>query len=890
MEKKIKAYVINHGHMDIEWYQPLTTFGTWFADCITMLADIADKEEDYACYVYDGMVFPVLYALKEGMVSLDCVKKLITDGKLKIGPFYTQYDEFLTSGEGIIRNCLIGDRKCRELGAEPMKAGYLLDNFGHPVQLPQIFNNFDIHSLFFSRGMCDTGNAYKELVFRSPDGSELAALNFNYSASFNIFANNHPRAHLPNYLPYYQTNYFTIELKQEIAQHIDHAGIAQQMIDGVKRNAPFYPSGIVPVFAGTDHCPPQSGLTKTLALANAMQDEIEFIFTDAGELSNALQPHKANMAVVTEDLIGQKYEHLLFGAMTTRMYLKQMMYACERQLFDYALPLAAYARYLGAESTQAILDEAAELLMMNASHDSIHGSSVEAVHKENEYRFDRAAQLTAHSIHDSMENISGHLCGDGETDAFTVFSPHAYDGYVSAWIYTDGNAVVITDKDGNTYESAPAVREEVICNANGKPYYQRAIEEPVREVCFRADLSAGEVKQFYYKKTDIAAREVTAVVSDCIENEYYALSAVNGHLYLTDRTAGKKAEDFLSFFEEADTGDTFDFSTPWKDAATYSSDTFGYTNVRVTDGGLYRKLCADCIMRVPAKTVGDDRSESMTDMPISLAFTLWNGIRRLDVDVTVANRCENHRVRAIFQMPTAFETVTANEIFCTEEFSVKRPERTANWAEEPTKELPFRDFVGVCDENYRYTIAAKGLYVFESPDNRRIAMTLFRSVGELMRNNLKNRAGSCAAGYPIPGAQCLRDMTFSFSLFTHAKEDSICAVTRDVQMFLTPPAAHTIRKTPAANENGDTFKPYAFRDNRNFVVSLFALSYDKKSYILRFYEINGETATAEIDLSAFGDVYVSDMNENRHEALTKENGTVKLDVPAHKIITLLLEK
>jgi alpha-mannosidase len=79
-------------------------------------------------------------------------RQLVLTGKLNIDPFYTQFDEWLPSGEVMIRNCLFGDRTARTFG-QPMMVGYLLDNFGHPIQLSQILNGFGIDSLFFMRGM-----------------------------------------------------------------------------------------------------------------------------------------------------------------------------------------------------------------------------------------------------------------------------------------------------------------------------------------------------------------------------------------------------------------------------------------------------------------------------------------------------------------------------------------------------------------------------------------------------------------------------------------------------------------------------------------------------------------------------------------------------------------
>jgi alpha-mannosidase len=348
--KKLKAYVVNHGHMDIEWYQPLTVFGEWFCQSIDMLEKIAENEPDYKCYVYDGVVFPVLYAMEKDERLKEKVRKLLDSKKLRLGPFYTQFDEFLACGESIIKNCLWGDRLCRELAASPMKAGYLLDNFGHPAQLSQILNNFKIKSLFFSRGMCDVGDNVKEFLFCSPDGSQVVAQNFSYGSSFKIYENNSPIPGNPNLMPYYNKGtygYGTYEYLCDLSKHIDHKGIAEQLIEGVKNAARFYPTGIIPLFVGADHCPPQEGITKTLKLANEMQDEIEFIFSDAEELSELLSKEATALPRHNGDLLGSKFDRLLFGATTTRIYLKQDMYNSEHLLFAYALPLKTYDKKLG---------------------------------------------------------------------------------------------------------------------------------------------------------------------------------------------------------------------------------------------------------------------------------------------------------------------------------------------------------------------------------------------------------------------------------------------------------------------------------------------------------------------------------------------------------------
>ena len=58
-----------------------------------------------------------------------------------MGPWYILMDEFLVSGETIVRNLQLGlDRAAASAGA--MQVGYLPDMFGHIAQMPQLLRQF----------------------------------------------------------------------------------------------------------------------------------------------------------------------------------------------------------------------------------------------------------------------------------------------------------------------------------------------------------------------------------------------------------------------------------------------------------------------------------------------------------------------------------------------------------------------------------------------------------------------------------------------------------------------------------------------------------------------------------------------------------------------------
>jgi len=65
------------------------------------------------------------------------VAALVKAGQLAVGPWQILLDEFLVSGENIVRNLELGWARAEQLGGA-MRVGYLPDEFGHCAQMPQI--------------------------------------------------------------------------------------------------------------------------------------------------------------------------------------------------------------------------------------------------------------------------------------------------------------------------------------------------------------------------------------------------------------------------------------------------------------------------------------------------------------------------------------------------------------------------------------------------------------------------------------------------------------------------------------------------------------------------------------------------------------------------------
>ena len=114
--RKTTGYVISHGHMDIEWYMPMRSYRFWTVEALDELLRISKEHPEFVTYVLDGQTCVLDIYLQARPSAKADMEELIKKGVLSIGPFFSQFDEWLISAESMVRNCLYGNRSCRTLG------------------------------------------------------------------------------------------------------------------------------------------------------------------------------------------------------------------------------------------------------------------------------------------------------------------------------------------------------------------------------------------------------------------------------------------------------------------------------------------------------------------------------------------------------------------------------------------------------------------------------------------------------------------------------------------------------------------------------------------------------------------------------------------------------
>src|SRR3546814_6719107 len=132
-----RVNIVPHTHWDREWYLPFQTFRLRLVGLLDTLLPRLEADPSYAHFLLDGQMAVVDDYLEIRPDAEERLRALATTGRVAMGPWYALPDEFLVSGETLVRNLQLGLRKAARFGGA-MDVGYLPDMFGHVAQLPQL--------------------------------------------------------------------------------------------------------------------------------------------------------------------------------------------------------------------------------------------------------------------------------------------------------------------------------------------------------------------------------------------------------------------------------------------------------------------------------------------------------------------------------------------------------------------------------------------------------------------------------------------------------------------------------------------------------------------------------------------------------------------------------
>lgn len=907
--KKI-AVVFSHVHWDIEWYLPFRSFRFWLIKSLDRLIDPVSKQPGFKTFVYDGQVAPIDHYLEVKPENTAAIRKLVKNGKLSIGPFYSQYDEWLTGPEAIVRNCLYGDRRAREYGAV-MKAGYLPDNFGHPQQMPQILDGFGLKSLIFMRGMPERPDEVgDQFHWVGLDGTRILGVHMR-----NSYCNLHapgaksnawwpPAFRAAAYGEYIQTPEFI----HHGARETDMQKGVEAMVAAARKAAEGSHSGVIALANGFDSAVPQETIAALIALANQQQEEFEFVHGNCEVLTDAILKNGDKLKEFTGEMWGGKYMLLLTGAITTRSYLKQMNFCSEALLEQYAEPLSVLASIDGAAWPTRQLEEAWRWLFVNEAHDGIHGSSADPVHEEMVARFNAAKQIAVGLTHEALAVLAARR-DDRQGGFILAYNPAggvAESAVVDSWLHGfDPAKHVVVDARGRTLPvqvvANPWAAEKESKTASWSPPWP---DGNPAHVLISADVAAGGLAALHLQEGQAPEVKPLGKQSDtAIENEFLRVTFKDGALDVYDKVTRRTYAGLNVIEDDADRGDAWDFSEPWLPNRVLRSPDYPATCRLAESGPVRAMLEITTRMQVPKRLEGEKRSREKVALQLVAKVSLSRGARRVDVSLSFDNQACDHRLRV--KCPTGLKsaTVLSQGHFGILRKPIRNPdEGKSGWSQPPPTTFHFREWVAVEQGRCGLAVAARGLYEYESKAEGQgvdLYVTLQRGYGRMGRANFKTRGGATSPTIPTPGAQCLGMQTFDYSFLPYSagEGNARAPFVPQALAFLYPPIAHQADTTHILVDEaiikkgakGAIATP-AFRVMPgNLRVSAFKRAADDDGWILRFWENEGRKTTATVELApVFKKVCETNLNEETLRPLKLSGGSLKLDVGPYKIITLKL--
>lgn len=375
-----------------------------------------------------------------------------------------------------------------------------------------------------------------------------------------------------------------------------------------------------------------------------------------------------------------------------------------------------------------------------------------------------------------------------------------------------------------------------------------------------------------------------------IENEFFVVEVESqGTLRITDKRNGQVYQGLNRFVDGGDCGDEYNYSPPETDNIRTASR---LTSITVHRGPVLQSLTLNFSFKIPARLNRDRKSrvtrkEFFAPMPIVSKITLTAGVPRVDVNTSVENEAQDHRLRVHFPVPVEADSADYDGHFEIVRRKIGVPEfDRATWVEDPRPEVPQRVFTDVSNNQIGLLLANRGLPEVEAlktEHGAEIALTLLRCVGWLSRDDFQTRRGHAGPGEETPAAQMPGKWSFDYSIIPHGE-----GLPHELAFgFEAPLRAISTSLHPGSLPEKGSF--VAVDGAQAFVVSAVKQAESGQGWIVRGYNTGEENL--EVTLTPwrrFNAAAQVNLAEQKQADLTVDQatGSVRLPVRGHEIVTV----
>lgn len=907
--------IVPETHWDREWYLTFQEFRARLIIMMDKLLEILRTDPNYKSFTFDGQTIVLEDYLEVRPERVEEIKRYVKEGRLSIGPMYVLPDEFLVSGESLIRNLIIGHQIARKFG-RVMKAGYIPDPFGHVAQLPQIIQGFEIPSILFWRGFgneFEENNLNMEYIWNAP-GNAASLIGIHLIYGYGSLESLNGKLIKGQYKPALR------KIKLKVENFEKYIATPNVLLNN-----------------GSDHHEARPEIPEIVKQWDILHPDKKLKQADFEHYVNKVLESNPKLKEFQGELRGGRYAHLLSGVFSTRMWIKQRNTAIEYLYEKYSEPLSTITWILDKHNEfiypKDYILSGLKWLQKCAPHDSICGCSVDQVHDEMKTRFDWAEQIANEVFKNSflyLSDLINIITKSNGQNTLLVYNPLPWQRkdiveFNTISRKTNGEKfpynLKLIDFEGNEIEAQNHVVEE-------EPRFTRKLGVS-HKFSFLAEVPACGYKVYYVLPVDSGPTspiesEIFKITRDFLENKFYRIDIKpDGFITVIDKVSGVTYEKVCEFEDVGDWGDEYDFSGPLENQTnlTYTTeDVAVFERSAYIDGPTQKTYKLRLNLKLPYSLTEDryNREEWLVDNKITIYISLYKEIKRIHFKIELENKSRDHRIRVLFPTKIKADRVYADGHFYVVPRMVKLP-KADDWVQKPLPTNHQKDFVSVSDNSRTFAVVNKGLPEYEAiiKENNTIifAITLLRCIEWLSRDDFMTRMSHAGPGFNTPGAQCLGKHSFELSITTESKpnwlDSEIHLRGKEFNNPLEPlfpvmvhgplRVANKVILRPSGiisyfnnikTKELDSFLPpvlsFLAIDNKSVVLSALKKSEEGDYLIIRVYNISSTSQTTT--LTFFDKISIKDVKiVNFLEEAPKHEIKVKINYFNNNLLEIALE-
>ena len=902
---KRKVHVVPHSHWDREWYFTTSRSKVYLMKDLKDVLDTLESNPDFKYFMVDAQGSLLDDYIKWMPQDKDRITKLVKEKKLVIGPWYTQTDQLVISGESIVRNMYYGMKRCETFGGY-MNVGYVPDSFGQSGNMPQIYKEFGIDDTLFWRGVSDDMVNHTDYNWRGDDGSVV----FTTQIPFGYYIGGNIPEDPKQSEEFWQKECFEKAGGRSATKHI------------------YFPNGF-------DQAPIRTNLPEIIKERNEKDPENEYVISCIEDYIKDVKSENPELEEVSGELVIAKHMRIHKSIFSSRSDLKVMNTQIQNYVTNVMEPLLTLSYNLGNDYPHEAVGEIWKLLFENAAHDSI-GSCISDTANEDVYvRYKQARDIAVNLVELHSRLIATSVKNDAEM-TFTLINtlPQKRNDTVVVKTYIPGGNFAILDEKGNKVDYTVIESRDLtdyVLSQTIKLDPSRKFYVPSQVLEATIAIKTSDVPAFGYVQYTLDTKGNSAKnleKKNTLENEFYAINVEeDGSLTITDKENNVTYKNQGVLVENGDDGDSFNYSPPRKDLEVFSNKS--ECSVEVSGSDIYDQAVIKFNMVVPKDLEERAEGKVSVNLPITMTVALRKDSKVIDFNVHVDNKGLSHRLCVLFDSQIVSSFNYADEQFG----SIKHPnyyekemklymasaenktekktgvQELANWAndqstwqEPPISIEPTQSYVSLTDGKQGIAVIPQGVREYEVLDDHMIRLTLFRTYGFMGKENLIYRPGRASGERIIetPAAQLLKEMDFAFGFTTYASDINEANVDTLAKTYNTNIEVYTYAEflngrlifSQREIEGTKESRYSLFETENKLVVSAIKKAEDNDGYIIRLF--NGKNHENISDTIKFNfdvkEAYYTNLREEKTEDIKVENNTINVKELSHcKFVTICVK-